>query len=229
MKIECLGHAGFVFDDGRHRLVVDPFLTDNPLAKHTAADIHADYVLISHAHFDHFDDGLAIALRTGATIISTSEIAKLCASRGANSHRLHIGGAFTFPFGRVKLTVAHHGSTLFQEEGTPVTLGPPCGFIFQFDGKTIYHSGDTGLFLDMKLIGELDRIDLSLLPIGGNYTMDASDALKAVEFLNPRAVIPMHFNTFDLIKADPNDFARKAASNGVSCYVLQPGESMDFQ
>jgi L-ascorbate metabolism protein UlaG (beta-lactamase superfamily) len=218
-----LGHSAFTVDLTRSTLAIDPFISGNPSAKVTREGVKADYVLLTHGHPDHLGDGIEIAKRNKATIIAPFELATYCASQGAEIHAMHIGGAHDFPFGRVKLTIAAHGSGFPSEQGM-LYMGNPCGFLIIADGKTIYHAGDTGLFYDMKLIGEMNRIDVALLPIGGNFTMDIDDAAKAVELLNPRLAIPMHYNTFDLIAAQPERFAEKAEAMGVKVRIPQVGE-----
>jgi L-ascorbate metabolism protein UlaG (beta-lactamase superfamily) len=223
VKVTFIGHSCFLLDNGTQRLLIDPFVKGNPSAKATDAVMKPDFILVSHGHGDHLGDAVEIAKASGATIISNYEIATYCGTKGArNVHPLHIGGGNKFSFGSVKLTIAHHGSSLgdnFQYGGSPA------GFIIRTDGKIIYHSGDTGLFLDMKLIGELDPIDLALLPIGGNFTMDISDAVRAVEFLKPRKVIPMHYNTFDMIASNPKEFVDKIKPLGTEGIILKPGET----
>ncbi len=140
---------------------------------------------------------------------------------------MHIGGSYNFPFGRVKLTIAHHGSALVDGDNITYT-GNPCGVLVTIEGKTIYHPGDTGLFYDMKLIGEMNKIDLALLPIGDNFTMGIEDAVKATEFLNPGKVIPMHYKTFDIIDVDPQEFVNKITAKGFSGEVLDFGSSINF-
>ncbi|MFN2242571.1 MAG: metal-dependent hydrolase, partial [Anaerolineae bacterium] len=185
----------------------------------------ADYILISHGHGDHVGDAVAIAKRTGAMTISNFEIHDWLLAQGvARAHPLHIGGGFDFPFGRVKLTIAHHGSVL--PDGC--YGGNPAGFLLSLQGKTIYHACDTGLFYDMKLIGE-EGLDLAILPIGDNFTMGPEDALRAVELLEPKVVIPIHYDTFDLIKQDPYAFARRVeAETPAKCVVLKPGDTYDL-
>jgi len=140
---------------------------------------------------------------------------------------MHIGGGYQFPFGRVKLTIAHHGSAVI--EGGKITYtGNPCGVLISMEGKTLYHSGDTALFYDMKLIGEMNHIDVALLPIGDNFTMGVDDAVKAVEFLQPNKVIPMHFNTFDVIKVSSKEFVEKVKAKGIVAQVLEPGASLVY-
>lgn len=220
-----LGHGAFKLDLKKGRLVIDPFLSGNPLASAKPEEIEADYVLLTHGHPDHLGDGVSIAKARGATIIAPFELAVYCESQGARAHPMHIGGAHDFPFGRVKLTIAVHGSGLPTPQGI-LYLGNPCGFLVIGDGVTIYHAGDTGLFYDMKLIGEMNRIDVALLPIGGNFTMDIDDAVKAAELLGAGLSVPMHYDTFDIIKADPREFVRKAAARGLRAKVLPIGKRL---
>jgi len=137
---------------------------------------------------------------------------------------MHIGGAHDFDFGRVKLTIAHHGSS--APDGT--YTGNPCGFLLTMDGKTLYHSGDTALFYDMKLIGELHKIHVAVLPIGDNFTMGIDDAAKAAEFLQADLVIPIHYKTFDVIDTDPQEFVRKVEGRKLRGKVLPIGESLEY-
>jgi len=218
-----LGHAAFTVDLTRATLAIDPFLTGNPSAKLKQEELRADYVLLTHGHPDHLGDGIEIAKRNKATIIAPFELATYCEGKGASVHPMHIGGAYDFPFGRVKLTIAVHGSGYPSEQGM-LYMGNPCGFLIIAEGKTVYHAGDTGIFYDMKLIGEMNRIDVALLPIGGNFTMDIDDAVKAAELLNPGLAVPMHYNTFDIITAKPEDFAKKAEARGVRARVVEVGE-----
>jgi len=216
------GHACFTLRGGGAALLLDPFFTDNPLADVSADSVEADYILVSHGHGDHFGDTVAIARRTGATVISNFEIATYCENQGLKTHALHLGGGWEFPFGRVKLTIAHHGSTL--PNGSPG--GNPAGFLLEIEGKRIYFAGDTGLFYDMKLIGEEKPIDVALLPIGDNFTMGPDDALRAVGLLNPRLVIPMHYGTWPLVEQDPHAFAKRVEEMGGRCLVLLPGRKL---
>ena len=226
VKVTYIGHACFLLDNGSQKILIDPFISGNPQAKITEEQKKADFILISHGHGDHLGDAIELAKASGATVISNFELCTYCNQQGVkNIHPLHVGGGNKFPFGSLKLTIAHHGSTLgdkLQYGGSPV------GFIVRTGGKVIYHAGDTGVFLDMKLIGELDDIDLALLPIGGNFTMDIEDAVKAVELLKPQKAIPMHYDTFDMIACDPGDFVRKIKPMGVEGIVLKQGESYDL-
>lgn len=226
MKINFLGHAGFLIE-GSKNIVIDPFLTGNPAAKSNPKDIKADLILVSHGHGDHFGDTLTIAKQSGGTVISVNEMAIFCANKGVKSHGLHIGGSHVFDGVKIKLTPAWHGSGYDAE--FPIHLGTPCGFIINLDGKTLYHAGDTGLFGDMELIGRLNKIDLAMIPIGDNYTMGPEDALEAVKMLKPEYVIPMHYSTFPLIKQDPLKFKSEVESQtGSKVAVIAPGESLEL-
>jgi len=224
VSITYYGHSAFLISDGTTSIIIDPFLTGNPNAPVKADTVNVQYVIVTHAHGDHLGDAIPIAKRCDATIIATNELANYVAEKGAKAHNMHIGGGYNFPFGRIKFTIAHHGST--APDGT--SLGPPSGVLISIGGKTIYHTGDTGLFYDMKLIGEMNSIDLMLVPIGDNYTMGIDDAVRAVEFVRPKHVIPMHYNTFPVIKADPNSFISKISSKGYSGTILEPGKSISI-
>ncbi|MFQ5639944.1 MAG: metal-dependent hydrolase [bacterium] len=221
-KLTYLSHAAFLLETGGHQIVVDPFLTGNPLAAVKSEDVQCDYILVTHGHGDHLGDTVDIAKRNNATVIANYEIATWCGEHGSTVHPMHIGGAHEFPFGRVKLTIAHHGSGLQTDDGF-VYMGNPAGALLTVEGKTIYHAGDTALFYDMKLIGEMNNLDVALLPIGDNFTMGIDDAVKAVEFLNPKLAVPMHYKTFDIIDVDPDEFVKKVQANGHDARVLEFG------
>jgi len=210
--------------DGKNNIIIDPFLTGNPQATVKADEVKVDHILVTHGHSDHLGDGVEIAKRNDATIIAPNELAVYVSKQGAKAHNMHIGGAFDFPFGRVKLTIAHHGSA--AEDGLVYT-GNPCGFLINMGGKLIYHAGDTGLFYDMKLIGDMNKIDLAFLPIGDNFTMGVDDAVKAVEFLHPKKVVPIHYKTWPVIDTEPLEFAEKIKGLGVEPVIIKPGESAE--
>jgi L-ascorbate metabolism protein UlaG (beta-lactamase superfamily) len=216
------GHACFSIEVNGTQLLIDPFLTGNELADVSADEVAADYILVSHGHGDHVGDTVEIAERTGAMTISNFEIQNWLQAQGVeSSHPLHIGGGRNFPFGRVKLTIAHHGSAL--PDGS--YGGNPAGFLLTLEGKKIYHACDTGLFYDMKLIGE-EGLDVGILPIGDNFTMGPDDALRAVKLLEPKVVIPIHYDTFDVIAQDPEAFAaRVEAETPAECVILEPGDA----
>jgi L-ascorbate metabolism protein UlaG (beta-lactamase superfamily) len=223
-RLTYLGHAAFIIEGSKTRIVIDPFLSGNPLATARPEEIEVDYVLLTHGHGDHLGDGIEIAKANNATIVAPNELAIYCAGKGAQTHPMHIGGAHAFPFGRVKLTIAHHGS--IAPDGT--YTGNPCGFLITMDGKTLYHPGDTGLFYDMKLIGQMNKIDLAVLPIGDNFTMGIDDAAKAAEFLQAGMYIPMHFKTFDVIDVEPEEFVKKVQLGGQKARVLPIGDSLEY-
>jgi len=223
-RLTYLGHSGFLAEGISARIVFDPFLTGNPLAKAKPSEIKTDYIILTHGHGDHFGDSLEIAKSNDATIIAPNELALYCESKGAKVHPMHIGGAYNFAFGRVKLTIAHHGSAV--PDGT--YTGNPAGVLLTMDEKTFFHAGDTGLFYDMKLIGEMNQIHIAALPIGDNFTMGIDDALKATEFLQPEMVIPIHYKTFPVIDVDPEEFVSKAQSKGFKSRVLNTGESLEY-
>ncbi|MCX6156189.1 MAG: metal-dependent hydrolase [Candidatus Kapabacteria bacterium] len=224
LKISYLSHSCFLLDDGKIKLIIDPFLTGNPNATAQAGDIKVDYIVLTHAHSDHLGDAIPISKANNALIIAVNELANYVASEGCIAHNMHIGGGRDFDFGRLQFTQALHGSV----NNSGDYMGSPAGVIINMGGKTIYHAGDTGLFYDMKMLGEINKIDIAMLPIGDNFTMGIDDAVYAVEFLNPKLAVPMHYNTFGVIKADPKKFKSKVEAKGKQCKVFEYGETCEF-
>ena len=225
-QLTYLGHSAFLITTPAGDILIDPFLSGNPSASIGPDDVHPTYILVTHGHSDHLGDTIAIARRTGATVIGPAELITYLTGKGvSNVHSMHIGGNHVFPFGELFLTQALHGSSV-TENGRIIYTGNPCGFVVKTKERTIYHAGDTGVFLDMELIGRLHPLDIALLPIGGNFTMGIDDAVEAVKMLAPRTVIPMHYGTFPGISVDPQLFRKKVeASTSARCVVLEPGQT----
>jgi L-ascorbate metabolism protein UlaG (beta-lactamase superfamily) len=223
LKATWFGHAVLGLETGGYKVLVDPFFTGNPAASQTAKQAQADFILVSHGHADHVGDTLDIARRTGAMVISNAEISGWFGKQGLKTHAQHVGGGFKYPFGYLKLTLALHGSGL--PDGS--SGGNPVGFLLTTnEGLKIYMACDTGLFSDMRLIGE-EGLDLAFIPIGDNFTMGPDDALRAVKLLQPKHVVPIHYNTWELIAQDPNAWAKRvAAETSTQVHVLKPGESI---
>lgn len=226
IKFTWHGHAVLYWEIDEYKILVDPYFTENPACPTTADRVDADYILISHGHFDHIGDTVSIANRTGATVITNFEIAAWLDDKGLTTHGQHIGGGHKHPFGYLKLTQALHGSGL--PDGS--YGGNPSGFLLTTNrGKVIYMACDTGLFGDMRLIGE-EGVDLAILPLGDNFTMGPEDALRAVKLIQPGHVIPVHYNTWDLIAQNPHAWSSRVTSEtGAQVHVLKPGESFTLE
>jgi L-ascorbate metabolism protein UlaG (beta-lactamase superfamily) len=221
------GHATFsLVTDAGTRAIIDPFLDNNPKSDIRTSDIDAlDYVLCTHGHGDHFSDAVALAKKTNATVIAAYELANFATSQGApNAHGLGIGGGHTFEgLGYVKLVAALHGGSIDGADGKASTT--PSGILIDMNGKRLYHAGDTALLMDMQLLK--GRVDVALLPIGDNYTMGPEDAARAVDFIEPQFAIPMHYNTWDVVAQDPQNFAKRLRA-GTTAVILEPGQSFNF-
>ena len=226
-RLHYHGHSTFTLttDEGT-KIIIDPWFDENPVSDVKADDIEdVDFILCTHGHFDHFTDAIPLAKRTGATLVSTFEVVSFAQSKGVEDvHPMSIGGGFEFPFGYVKMTPAVHGGQVAGDDSGAYTTVPG-GFWMNLGGKRLYHAGDTALVMDMQLLR--GKVDLALLPIGDNFTMGPEDAVQAIEFIRPQVVIPIHYNTFDLIKQDPEVFREKVGELS-RVEILQPGEVFDF-
>jgi L-ascorbate metabolism protein UlaG (beta-lactamase superfamily) len=220
MELRFLGHAAFALSDGGTTVLVDPFLTGNPRAAASADELDATTILLTHGHADHLGDTVAIAKRTGATVVAIVELANEVGGEGVDVRDPNLGGTETFEWGTVKLVPAWH--TAVSPSGTAHT---PAGLLIDFKGTTIYHVGDTCLFSDLQLVGRGRELDVALVPIGGHYTMDRHDAVEAVRLIGAGTVVPIHYDTFPPIETDAQAFkAEVEAQTSSAVVVLAPGE-----
>ncbi len=226
MKVTYYGQSCFLIELQGKKILFDPFITPNELAKDiNADDIEADYILVSHGHADHTADLVPIASRTGATVVASFEIVDWLSKRGITAaHPMNLGGSWNFDFGKVKMVYAAHSNSL--PDGT--YAGTAAGFIITAGSKTIYYAGDTALTYEMKLTGELYAVDLAFLPLGDNFTMGVDDAVIASKFVNTNTVIGMHYDTFGFIKIDKEAAIEKFATAGVKLNLIEIGASQEF-
>ncbi len=209
MKVSYHGHSVVKVETDKHTILIDPFISGNEACDLDAETVKADVILLTHGHNDHVGDTMEIAKRNDALVVAPNELAVYLGFQGLNTHPMHIGGAHEFDFGRVKFTQAFHGSSYTEEDNTIVYTGMPAGILLTIDGKTIYHVGDTALFSDLKMIGDMNTIDLAFVPIGDNFTMGPEDALVATDWIRAKVVVPVHYDTFPVIKQDPEAFAKQ--------------------
>ncbi|OEH91845.1 metal-dependent hydrolase [Bacillus solimangrovi] len=226
MLLSYHGHSVVQIETKGTKILIDPFINGNALCDLDASNVKCDVILLTHGHNDHVGDTVEIAKRNDALVIATFELANYLGAKGVKTHPMHIGGSHEFKFGKVKFTQAFHGSSYTEEDGQIIYTGMPAGILFFAEGKTIYHAGDTALFSDMKMYGELYNIDVAFLPIGDNFTMGHDDAVLAATWINSKEVIPIHYNTFPVIEQDPHQFVSALASSEGK--VMNPGDSFNL-
>ncbi len=218
MKVTWLGHSAFIYKFSDITVIIDPFISGNPMAPIKVDDLpKIDVVLVTHSHADHFGDAKEIVKRHNATFVSSFEIAQKI---GENAVGMNIGG--TVKVGNLLITQVQ--ATHSHEDG------PATGFVLRHPEDSLYHAGDTGIMMDMSLIGKLYKPRIAFLPIGSHFTMGIDEAVEAVGLIQPKVVVPMHYNTFDVIKADPNEFKRKVEEryHGVRVEIFKPGEEKEI-
>ena len=225
MKISYHGHSIVKIETKGKTILIDPFITGNKLTDLKAENEKPDVILLTHGHNDHVGDTMEIAKREDILVVAPNELAVYLGFQGLKTHGMNIGGAKEFDFGTVKYTQAFHSSSYTTEDNEIIYTGMPAGLLLTIEDKIIYHAGDTSLFSDMKLYGE-DGIDVAFLPIGDNFTMGPKDAAKAVELLNPKLTVPVHFNTFPPIELEPEDFKSLVTNHEVK--IMEPGDSIEL-
>ncbi|TYP74106.1 metal-dependent hydrolase [Paenibacillus methanolicus] len=227
MQITFHGHSCVQLTSRSHSILIDPYLDANP-AGVKAKDILAQYILLTHGHDDHITDAVSVAKRNDATIIAVEELAEYFAAQSFKTETMHVGGEWSFEFGRVHLTQALHTSSVRTSDGQRLYAGVPVGFVIEMEGKTIYHAGDTGLFGDMQWIGRRFDIDVAFLPIGGRFTMGPAEALQAAAWLQARLIVPIHYGTFPIIEQDGDRFIENLARIGIAGTALSPGATIEL-
>ncbi|PWV98513.1 L-ascorbate metabolism protein UlaG (beta-lactamase superfamily) [Paenibacillus cellulosilyticus] len=227
MQVLFHGHSCVQLTAGQHSILIDPFIDANPKSVTRAEDVNVQFILLTHGHDDHSMDAITVAKRNAAPIIAIEELADHFSQQGVQTEMMHVGGTWSYPFGRVHVTQATHTSSIRTMDGQRVYAGVPVGFIIEMEGKVIYHAGDTGLFGDMRWIGQRFAIDIAFLPIGDRFTMGPDDALIAAEWLQARHVIPIHYETYPPIQQDGKRFVEKLGDLGIAGTAMEPGQTIE--
>jgi len=228
MRAHWIGHAAWLLD-GNDKIAIDPFLTDNPKTDRKPASVRCDIIVVTHGHSDHFGDTIEIAKKNNATVVAIHEIAVYCEGKGVKAEGMNKGGSIKVKNSTIRLVEAIHSSGLDGPKGSIIPGGSACGAIIE-SGKTVYHAGDTALYSDMKLTGQLYKPDLALLPIGDRYTMGPREAGWAAAFVEAPRVVPMHYSTWPIIEQDPFEFGDHCRKKGYKgeVAILNPGEHLNI-
>jgi len=224
IKLNYVGHSCFGINLGEEYILIDPFISGNPSAKVTFDLNKVRYIFVTHGHSDHLGDAISISKSTGAVIVCVFELANYCMQRGAKAMGVGVGANVKFDFGSVRFLPAIHSSS--TPDGT--YAGIAASLLFELDGVKVYHAGDTALSVEMKTVGELYKPDVALLPVGGQFTMDIEDAAVAAKWLKAHKVVPMHYNTFNLINASIREFANLVEYDDKECKEMQPGNEIEL-
>ena len=227
MKVSFHGHAIIKIETQGKTILFDPFINGNDLTDLVVDEVKPDVIILTHGHNDHVGDTVELAKKHDALVIANADLATVLSWQGVERiHSMNIGGAYEFEFGKVKMTPALHGSGYTTVDNQLMYCGQPAGILFTAEGKTIYHAGDTALYSDMKLIGERHPVDVAFVPIGDNFTMGPEDAALAIQFLQAKLAVPIHYDTFPPIKQNPHHFL-ELLPNG-NGRVLKPGEFIEL-
>ena len=221
--LQFIGHSAFYIQTPNHGILIDPFITQNPKAKFDLSNPITD-IFVTHGHADHLGDAIPLSKQTKATITTIFELANYCAQKGSIATGTNIGGKINYEWGSAKFLPAFHSNSTPTGE----YAGMPTSILFEINGTKIYHAGDNCLNAEMKVIGEIYKPDIALLPVGSCFTMDIDDALVAAKWLGVKKVVPMHYNTFAAINADVQEFQTKAVKEGIEVIILNPGEKIKF-
>lgn len=223
-SLQYIGHSAFFIKTQDAGILIDPFISGNPKAKFDIQNEKISDIFLTHGHADHLGDAIPISRETKAQITATFELANYCSEKGAFAKSINLGGKISYPWGSARFLPAFHSSSTPDGQ----YAGMPASVLLEINGLKIYHAGDTCLNSEMKVTGDIYKPDIALLPIGSNFTMDVNEAVIAAEWLKAECIIPIHYNTFDLINADPENFKKQIELQGQKCIILKPGEGIEL-